>query len=150
MNRRSDSGRIESRAFGALAMLATFTGYIALHMSAGGAGDISNSVIVAPVVAGIVTYVPHQAAPFRQDIFDSVKNIGASVPNIGSGISNAFSRFGKAINRLGDALNLTDGARALKHDAAYIKSIMGVDSLRAVRGIAASVYGKQDANAIRS
>lgn len=143
-HRRSDFGRSESRAFGALAMLGTLTASVAFAVNNG--GDVTNAFLVAPVVAGVVTYVAHQAAPYRQEITDSIKSMASSIPNIGSGISGAFSRFGQAIKSLGDGLGLTDGARAVKADAKYLKSIMRVDSLSSVRSLANTIYGKQDGN----
>ena len=151
--RRSDYGRAESRAIGAIGMGVTLVSSIAIALNSGALmqatpGDVANAFMVAPVVAGFLTYAASQAAPFRQEIGEKLKGMSGIVPAIGSGICKAFAGFGQALSSLGDKLNMSDNARALRNDAKYIKQLMGVDSMKAVKGTADWVYGSNRAQSV--
>ncbi|AXH59742.1 hypothetical protein [Pseudomonas amygdali] len=152
-DRRSDSGRVESRAYAALvtmAGLAGTMGYAAYSHYLNGADlpTMANALFTGPIVAGTIAYIAHQAAPFRAEIADKLQGMAQSVPRIGAGFGKALSGLGSALGKLGDTLGLSSEARALKAEANYIKGILGVQSMGDVKRIARSTYGKHNANPV--
>lgn len=153
MHRRSDYGKAESRAWGALATMTALAGvithaYLTQHLQGADTAEMFNTVISGPVAVGAIAYIAHQAAPFREEISQKLKGMANAVPAIGAGFGNALSGFAKSVGRLGDTLGLSSEARALKAEANHIKGILGVQSMGDVKRIAKNVYGKHNANPV--
>ncbi|MDT8925232.1 hypothetical protein RBE51_20780 [Pseudomonas taiwanensis] len=153
LHRRSDFGRAESRAYGALVTLAGLAGTVGYavysqHLYGADVSSMANALFTGPVVAGTIAYIAHQAAPFRQDIVEKLTHMASGIPNIGAGFGRAISGLGASLRNLGDTLGLSSEARALKGEAQFIKSVLGVQNMGQVERIAKATYGKDNANPV--